>query len=136
MAAERDSGRRAGLTTDERARVKKELAEDIVPPGADRGPQSDLACPLGHRDQHDVHDSEAAHVGVAARSDENEVRTEALDLFGQLLLGTGSHGDHDNDRANADDDAEHRQRAAQLVDTHGSDGTVGVVHEHRRSAVA
>src|SRR5438132_14390411 len=41
-------------------RFDQELQHDVARRGADRFPDADLAGPLGHRDEHDVHDPDAA----------------------------------------------------------------------------
>ena len=41
-------------------RLDEELLEDVASAGADRLADADLAGPLGDRDQHDVHDPDAA----------------------------------------------------------------------------
>ena len=50
-----------------------------------------------------------------AREDDDEIRSEALDLVLDARLRTGTHGDHRDHRADADDDAEHRERRPELV---------------------
>ena len=57
----------------------------------------------------------AAHREVAGQ-DDDEVGAQALDLVLDARLRAGADGDHRDHRAHADDDAEHRQRGAQLVD--------------------
>ena len=42
-------------------RLQQKLPDDIAAPGADGLAYADLARPLGHRDQHDVHYPDAAH---------------------------------------------------------------------------
>ena len=44
----------------ERGRLDHELRQDIAAPGAERLPDPDLAGPLAHRHEHDVHDHDAA----------------------------------------------------------------------------
>ena len=41
-------------------RLDQELLQNILRTRADRHAQSDLPCPLGHRNEHDVHDSDSA----------------------------------------------------------------------------
>ena len=41
-------------------RLDQELHQDVLPAGAHRLAHADLAGALGHRDQHDVHDADAA----------------------------------------------------------------------------
>ena len=41
-------------------RLGQKLQQHMQPSGADRHPQSDLARPLGHRDEQDIHDADAA----------------------------------------------------------------------------
>ena len=41
-------------------RFHEKLQQHVLAAGADRHPQADLACPLGDRDEHDVHDADAA----------------------------------------------------------------------------
>ena len=60
----------------------------------------------------------AAHREVAGQHDD-EVGAQALDLVLDARLRAGADGDHRDHRAHADDDAEHRQRGAQLVDAQG-----------------
>src|SRR5579872_5011043 len=45
----------------QRHRFHEELREDVTCFSPHRLPQADLASPLGHRHQHDIHDSDAAH---------------------------------------------------------------------------
>ena len=47
--------------------------------------------------------------------DEEQVRAQAGDLLLDGGLGPGADGDHDDDRRDADDDAQHRQERADLV---------------------
>ena len=42
-------------------RFHEELAQNVAAPRPDGPPQADLARALRHRDQHDVHDADAAH---------------------------------------------------------------------------
>jgi hypothetical protein len=42
-------------------RLHQELAQDVAPPRAQGLAHADLADALGHRDEHDVHDHDAAH---------------------------------------------------------------------------
>ena len=44
------------------------------------------------------------------------------DLLGHAGLRAGAHRHHGDDRAHADDDAEHRERAPQLVDAQRAEG--------------
>ncbi len=41
--------------------LDQELREDVATPGAKRFPDADLPGPLGHSNQHDVHDHDGAH---------------------------------------------------------------------------
>ena len=50
----------AAVHTDQH-RLGQELQQHVQPEGTDRHAQSDLAGPLGDRDQPDVHDSDAAN---------------------------------------------------------------------------
>ena len=56
----------------EHQRLDQELEHDVAPGGAERLAHADLPGPLGDRDQHDVHDPDAAHQeahrGDAARA--------------------------------------------------------------------
>src|SRR5664280_3678222 len=45
----------------ERERLHQKLRLDVPAPRADRHAHADLARPLRHRDQHDVHDPDASH---------------------------------------------------------------------------
>ncbi len=63
----------------------------------------------------------AAECEVAGQHDD-EVRPQALDLVLDARLRAGTHGHHRDHRADADDDAEHRQRAAQLVHAQRGEG--------------
>src|SRR5579863_5313138 len=45
----------------ENNRFGKELAKNRRTARSDRHAQADLACPLGNRDHHDIHDADAAH---------------------------------------------------------------------------
>ena len=57
----------ASVTPDDAAeggqhhRLDQELQQDVALQRADREPDADLARALGDRDQHDVHDADAAH---------------------------------------------------------------------------
>src|SRR5262245_51200054 len=53
--------------------------------------------------------------GDATREDDDQVRPEALDLLGDAGLGSGADTDHGDDGGHADDDAEHRESAPELV---------------------
>jgi hypothetical protein len=59
-----------------------ELRENVRSRGTERHAHADLAGPFGHRDQHDVHDSDAAHEQADAR---DACEQKAQDL-GRLLL--------------------------------------------------
>ena len=52
-------------------RFSQELAADIATARPDGHADADLACALGHRDKHDVHDADAAD-GKRDRSDTDE----------------------------------------------------------------
>src|SRR5207249_1143354 len=58
---------------------------------------------------------DAGAVG-AAREDNDQVRPEALDLLGHAGLGARPDPHHRNHGADPDDDAQHRERAPELVD--------------------
>jgi hypothetical protein len=45
-------------------------------------------------------------------------------------MGTRAHRDHGDNGPDADDDAQHRECAAQLVDTEGMSGTAGILQDH------
>src|SRR5712691_2142855 len=60
--------------------------------------------------------------GDAAREHDEEIRAEALNLLGHARLGAGADADHRDDGGDADDDAEHRERAPKLVDAQRADG--------------
>ena len=90
-----------------------------------------------HRDPVDVADDAAEQVDVVegqpahrrrraelelARHDDDDVRPEPLDLLLDLLLRPAAERDEDHDRRDADDDAEHGQRAAQPVGAQGVQG--------------
>ena len=47
--------------SDEQRRLQQELAPDVALAGAEGEPHADLARPLDHRHQHDVHDHDPAH---------------------------------------------------------------------------
>ena len=49
------------------------------------------------------------------RIDEEQVRAEAVDLAADALRRAARERGHDDDRRDADEDAEHRERRAQLV---------------------
>ncbi len=51
----------------------------------------------------------------APGEDDDEVRPETLDLLRDSRLGAGADADHGDDGGDADDDAEHRERAPELV---------------------
>src|SRR5206468_10149146 len=55
----------------------------------------------------------------AAGQHDDQIRPEALDLLGDAGLGARPHTYHGDHRADADDDAEHRQGAPELVDPEG-----------------
>ena len=67
---ERDADEPAGER--QRQRLDQELRQDVARLGADRHADADLARPLGHAHQHDVHDPDAAdqqrHRGDARRA--------------------------------------------------------------------
>ena len=54
--------------------------------------------------------------GHRAGKQHDQVRAERLDLFLHTRLGARAHPDHGDHGGNADDDAEHGERAAKLVD--------------------
>src|SRR5207253_10189316 len=58
----------------------------------------------------------------AARQHDDQVRPEALDLLDDAGLGSGADAHHGDHRADADDDAEHRQGAPELVDSKSPPG--------------
>src|SRR5262249_44035129 len=76
---------------------------------------------------------DAAGVRAAGEHDD-QVRAEALDLLGHAGLRARAHADHGDDRAHADDDAEHGQRAAQLVDPQRAEGDAGALQRVHASA--
>jgi len=57
--------------------------------------------------------------GAAPRHDDQEVAADACHLLGDPLPCPGSDGQHRDHRAHADDDPEHGQRGAHLVDPEG-----------------
>src|SRR6478672_12830406 len=66
----------------------------------------------------------------AARGDDDEVRAQAADLALDLALRAVADRDHHDHGADADDDAEHRERRAHLVledalQRHAEDGLTG-----------
>jgi len=52
----------------------------------------------------------------AARRHDDEIRAETLDLLRHAGMSACAHGHHGDDRSHPDDDAEHRERASELVD--------------------
>src|SRR5262249_54398635 len=60
--------------------------------------------------------------GGAAREHDDQVGSEALDLLGDPRLGAGPDTHHRDHRADADDDAQHGERAPQLVHPQGPQG--------------
>ena len=53
--------------------------------------------------------------GQRAGQDHDDVGAEALDLLADRLAGAIAHGDHDDERGDADEDAEHGERRTHLV---------------------
>ena len=53
--------------------------------------------------------------GRRARQDHDDIGAEALDLLAHRLVGALADGDHDDERGDADEHAEHGQRRAHLV---------------------
>ena len=111
-----------GDALDDRGPV--EVAEDR--PGPCRAPTGAATCDGGHlaRDRPRVVLGQRllaarahAHAARGLRAGDTTMRFEpmALDLLGDARLGAGAHGDHGDHRGHADDDAEHGERAAQLV---------------------
>jgi len=64
-----------------------------------------------------VAEAQADTAGVhAARLNNDHIAADGGDLLLNALGGPAAHGDHGDHRADADDDAQHGQRAAQFVD--------------------
>ena len=63
--------------------LHQELGEDVPPARPDGHPEADLAGPLGHRHQHDVHDADAADQERDGRDRRQQHRHDA----GRFLLG-------------------------------------------------
>ena len=60
-------------------RLQQELNEDVPTLGAQRLPHADLARPLGHADQHDVHHADAC----GEQRDESHARAAELERAGE-----------------------------------------------------
>src|SRR5439155_7612651 len=65
---------------------------------------------------------------------DDQVRPEALDLLGHARLGAGADTDHRDHGGDADDDAEHRERAPKLVDPQRSDGDADALPDAHAAA--
>ena len=68
----------------QRERLDQELGEDVAAPGADRLADADLAGPLADRDQHDVHDPDAADDQRDRGDAPEQQRQRAADRVGRL----------------------------------------------------
>ena len=77
--------------------------------------------------------TDAAHVRAAGK-DRDHVGAGAADLVLDGALRAGAEGDHDDHRADANDDPEHRQRGAELVPVERPEGDVDG-HQDRKSVV-
>jgi len=64
-------------------RFDQELHQDIHPGGAESFTNADLTGALGHRDQHDIHDPDAAH----QEADRGNAGEQAGEYLSGLLLG-------------------------------------------------
>ena len=85
--AERDADGAAGERQDDR--LDQELQQHVEVARADRQAQADLARPLGHRHQHDVHDADAAdqqrHRGDARPAGRSSSSVVDVSIAGHLL---------------------------------------------------
>src|SRR5581483_2746157 len=70
-----------------------------------------------------------ALVAIRPVEDQNEIRAHLLELVGDSRLGALQDGDHHNDGADTDDDAEHGQRGAELVGAQVCEGDLYAVPE-------
>src|SRR5438477_369194 len=70
---------------------------------------------------------------TAGRSDD-EVGAEALDPLGHARLRSSAHAHHGDHGAHADDDAQHRQYAAELVHAQRADGDPGALPDVHATA--
>ena len=88
-----DAGRNAARAAQQahEQRLDEELHQDVLPAGADGLADADLARPLGHGDDHDVHDADAADHQRDAGDRAQEDRQHTGDLLSclQLILLAG-----------------------------------------------
>ena len=64
------------------------------------------------------------------------IGTETLDLLGTACLGAGPDRDHRDQRGDADDDAEHRERAPQTVRAKRPGRAPCVLEDHAAPSLA
>ncbi len=65
---------------------EQELREDVAAPGAEGFEQADLACALGDRDEHDVHDADAADAERHGADDAEEDLERGAELHDLLRV--------------------------------------------------
>ena len=92
------------------------LLADEVADLRDRGILAANRARIRHRQRGGAAEAGAdAARGQRAGQDHDDVGAEALDLLADRLAGAVAHGDHDDQRGDADEHAEHGERRAHLV---------------------
>ena len=78
----------------EKHRLGQELKQHMQAAGADRHAQADLARPLGHRDEQDIHDADAADQRARSSDRRKQKRHDAAAALGGLGdLAQVAHGE-------------------------------------------